>query len=99
MPPVDGRVEPDLLTTSEVKEPSFLSATSVISPSTLLPLKLVRTSSRFCVVHTMSCAAVTLNVIGAIVLYPLGVVVSSLHVIFFIKQDNHNMKGISLPTQ
>ena len=37
----------------------------------------------------------SINVVKSI----LGIVNSSLHVIFFIKQDNHNMKGISLPTQ
>ena len=39
--------------------------------------------------------ALSINVVKSI----LGIVNSSLHVIFFIKQDNHNMKGISLPTQ
>ena len=64
MPPVEGRIEPALLTTSVVNAPSARKGVKVIRPVTASPVRLVSVglSAR------ISCSAITVNTIDSIVL-------------------------------
>ena len=72
MPPVSGSSVPRLFTISVDKEDLSSLGARVISPVTFSPVNPFKVGLSDRIVWS----AVTLNVIGAIVLYPAGVVVS-----------------------
>ena len=76
MPPVVGSSEPLLLTTSALREPFSTSLVNVISPVTFVPVSFVNTVLRFVPSQVIVWSASTVNVIGEIVLYLSGVLVS-----------------------